>query len=219
MQITLDFVADILCPWCHIARRRLDQACVSLAATGLAVGWVWRPYLLHTDAPAGGTPQDVHLPRRFCSTEAADRYHAGVVEAGRAVGVNFSYERIARTPSAVDAHRLLLSVEGGAAQAHLAETLATAFFTEGQDIGDRTVLVELGASTGMDAQAVWAMLDGDAFTAEVYASDRAAKRAGISGVPAFCLYGRILRVPDPASLDDVIARAHRALAGGHGARA
>ncbi len=219
LAVTLDFVADILCPWCYIARRRLDQACRSLAATGLAVSWVWRPYLLHADAPAGGTPQDVHLRRRFFSSEAAGRYHASVVEAGRTVGIAFNYERIKRTPSAVDAHRLLLAVEGETAPALLAEKLATAFFTEGADIGDRTALAEMGAFTGANAQAVRAMLDGDAFRAEVFASDRAAKRAGIAAVPAFCLHGRILRVPDPASLDDIIARAHLALASVQGARA
>lgn len=213
MPIKLDFVADILCPWCTIARRRLDDACASLAATGLTVDWVWRPYLLNPGGLAGGTPQDLHLVRRFGSIEAADRYHAGVAEAGRAMGVNFRYDRITRSPSSVDAHRLLLSVEGDAVQARLADTLATAFFTEGLDIGARTVLAELAARTGIDAHAARTMLDGDEFTADVHASDHAAKRAGITAVPAFCLYGRILRVPDPAALHDAIVRAHTALAG------
>ena len=213
VPITLDFVADILCPWCAIARHRLDEACATLAATGLVVAWVWRPYLLDPGMPAGGMPQQLHVIRRFGSLGAADRYHKGVAEAGRSVGIDFRYDRIGRTPSAVDAHRLLLSVDGGAAQTRLSEALAAAFFTEGLDIGDRTVLTELAASTGMDGGAVRAMLDSDGFTAEVHASDRAAKRAGIAAVPAFCLHGRILSVPDPALLHDGIARAHMTLSG------
>lgn len=213
MPITLDFVADILCPWCAIARRRLDAACASLAATGLDMTWIWRPYLLDPAAPPGGTPRVLHLARRFGSMSAAERYHDGVAEAGRAVGLDFRYDRIAQAPSAVDAHRMMLSVAGEPAQARLAETLTTAFFTDGRDLGNRAVLAELAIPAGLDAHAVRTMLDGPAFNAEVHASDRAAKQAGIASVPAFCLHGRILNVPDPASLHGAIVRAHMALSG------
>ena len=209
--ITLDLVADVVCPWCCIGRRRLDAALTELAAEGLHITPVWRPFLLYLDAPAGGFAQAAHLLRRFGSTAAADRYHEGVAEAGRAVGLAFRYDRITVTPSTMDAHRLLLAAPPGT-QGALADALARAFFADGADLGDRGVLCRLAETAGMDPVAARAMLDSDRHAAEVRLSDRVAKRSGIKHVPTFCLHGRILNVPDAEALAGVLRSVHRALA-------
>ena len=208
---TVDLVADITCPWCTIGRRRLDVALAELADEGLHLAWVWRPFLLYPDAPQDGFEQAAHMQRRFASAAAADRYHVAVAEAGRAVGFDFRYDRIRVTPNTVGAHRLLLLAAEAGRQTALAEALAKAFFTEGLDIGDADVLAGLAAATGMDAGAARAMLHGDRFHAAIAASDAAAKRAGITQVPTFCLHGRILAVPDIEDLATALRTAHRAL--------
>ncbi len=202
---TVDLVADIICPWCTVGRRRLDAALAELADER-------RPFLLYPDAPPGGVDQGAHLVRRFGSAVAADRYHDGVAEAGRDVGFDFRYDRIAVTPNTTQAHRLLLLAAGTGQQPMLAEMLARAFFIDGLDIGDADILAGLAAASFMDADAVRAMLEGDQHRADVVASDAAAKQAGIRYVPTFCLHGRILNVPDIEDLAGVLRTAHRALA-------
>src|SRR5579875_2354800 len=96
---TLDFVADILCPWCFIARRRMAATLPKLASQGLHIDWIWRPFLLDPTAPAAGTDARTHFQRRFGSLLAAERYHAGVAEAGRATGIVFRYDRMTRMPN------------------------------------------------------------------------------------------------------------------------
>lgn len=208
----VDLVADITCPWCTIARRRLDAALVALAAEGLLLGWVWRPFLLYPGAPPGGFAQQEHLLRRFGSAMVADRYHESVAEAGRAVGFDFRYERITVTPDTTDAHRLLLLAGESGHQPALADSLARAFFSDGEDISRPDVLAGLAAGVGMTAVACLAMLAGDSYRAEVTAFDAAGKRAGIRHVPTFCLYGRILAVTDVEDLAGALKTAHRALA-------
>jgi predicted DsbA family dithiol-disulfide isomerase len=208
---SLDFVADIICPWCWIARRRLDAAALTLAAEGLHMTWVWRPLLLYPDMPLDGVQQGPHLMNRFGSLQAADRYHEGVAEAGRAVGAEFRYDRISRTPNSVAAHRLLLLAAPSGRQPVLADMLAKAFFTDGHDIGDKTVLTRLAIAAGLDPALVREALASSASANAVHASDQLAKNAGIRAVPAFCLHGRILKPSDPDDLADAIRRAHRAL--------
>lgn len=208
--VTLDLVADVICPWCYIGRRWLHAALAELAAEGLHITPVWRPFLLYPDAPAGGFAQAAHLLRRFGSAAAADRYHDGVAEAGRAVGLTFRYDHITVTPNTTDAHRLLLAAPPGT-QGALADALAHAFFTDGVDLGDRNVLCRLAATAGMDSIAARAVLDSDRYAAEVQSSDQATKQSGIKNVPTFCLHGRILNVPDVEALASVLRSVHRAL--------
>jgi predicted DsbA family dithiol-disulfide isomerase len=210
-HVTLDFVADIICPWCWIARRRLDAAAITLATDGLHIRWVWRPLLLYPDMPPEGVQQERHLIHRFGSVQAADRYHEGVAEAGRAVGIKFRYDRISRTPSSVDAHRLLLRAAPAGRQPALADMLAQAFFTDGHDIGNRAVLTTFAIDAGLDPALVRETLASSAGAEEVHASDQLAKAAGIRAVPAFCLHGRILKPADPEDLTDAIRQAHQAL--------
>jgi predicted DsbA family dithiol-disulfide isomerase len=210
---TVDLVADITCPWCTIGRRRLDAALTTLAADGLHLDWVWRPFLLYPDAPPGGFDQGAHLLRRFGSAAAADRYHESVVEAGRAVGFEFRYDLIRAMPNTSDAHRLMLLVSEPERHACLADALAQAFFSDGLDIGDRDLLAGLAGSSGIDADAARTMLNGEHYRADVAASDAAARRAGIRAVPTFCFHGRILAMPDIEDLASELRAAHRALAG------
>jgi predicted DsbA family dithiol-disulfide isomerase len=208
---TLDFVADIICPWCAIALRRLVTALAELAAEGLIIRPVWRPFLLYPAMPPHGVPQPDHLRRRFGTLAAAERYHAGVTEAGRTVGLDIRYDRITVTPNSLDAHRLLLLAAIQDRPFALADAMASAFLEQGHDIGDRTVLCRLTGAAGLDPAEVGRMFGTDHLLAEVLSSNARARRAGILQVPAYCLHGRILTVPDIDDLAGTLRRAHRAL--------
>lgn len=63
------------------------------------------------------------------------------------------------------------------------EALFAAHFAEGRDIGRIDVLVEIGASVGLDASELKVVLDVDAFSARIQAEQDAARQAGVEGVP------------------------------------
>ena len=189
---TLDFVADIICPWCAIGHRHLNAALSTLATEGLVITVMWRPFLLYPNAPPEGFAQQEHLLQRFGSREAADRYHAGVTEAARAVGFDIDYERISVTPSTLNAHRVLLLAEASGRQFQLADALARTFFEEGGDIADPAALCRMTGAVGVNPAAVAEMLASDRFLADVQQSDLVSKQRGIRQVPAFCMHGRIL---------------------------
>ena len=210
---TLDFVADILCPWCFIARRRLESSIPQLRQQGLSIDWVWRPFLLDPNGPAQGRDAREHWQNRFGSLDAASRYHAQVAEAGRTVHIDFRYDLVRHIPHSRDLHRMILLAQEHDLQDRMCETLATAFFTRGLRIGDADVLVELAVDVGLQRVAARNVLVGSTYAFEVMQSDELAKRNGIHAVPAFCFYGKTLPIQHLDGIVDALLSARRSLGG------
>ena len=56
--VAIDVVSDVVCPWCFVGKRRLDQA---VAEAGLPLAVSWRPYQLDpTIPPEGKEPPRLH---------------------------------------------------------------------------------------------------------------------------------------------------------------
>lgn len=192
--LRLDIVSDAICPWCLIGKRRLEKALALLPPDGPAVAVRWLPFQLNPDMPKAGLDRRDYRTRKFGSWERSQVLDAQVAAAGREEGLDFRFDLMARTPNTVDAHRLvwLAGREGGDAQDAVVEGLFRAYFTEGRDIGDPTVLADIGAAAGLDRPVVSAMLEGGEGAAEVAAEEAAARRLGLQGVPTFVLDGRPL---------------------------
>jgi len=184
----LDIVSDAICPWCWIGKRQLDAALAELAdRDGLRFAVRWRPFQLNPDMPPEGVERAAYRAAKFGSLERARQLDAQVAEAGRAVGLEFRHDRMARTPNTLEAHRLIRLAEAPGRQHAVVEALFRAYFHDGRDIGDRAVLAGIGAAAGMDPASLAAFAAGDAARREVLAEDEGLRRAGLSGVPSFIL--------------------------------
>jgi len=187
----LQVVIDLICPWCFIGKRSLDQALPILAAQGIDVQVEWLPYLLNPDMPSEGMDRKEFRTRRF-GWDNALAMDARAVEAGRQRGAEFNYELQTRTPNSVAAHALasLARSEGGAAlQTTVVDALFAAYFTNGQDIGDPGILERIAVQSGMTAGAVERSVVDQDEVRRIAASVRA---AGLTGVPSYLVDGRLL---------------------------
>ena len=183
----IDIFSDVVCPWCFVGKRRLEQA---LAQAGLADAEIhWHAYQLNPDLPPEGVDRKRYLESKF-GPGAAERIHARLEEAGRSAGIDFQFDRIQRSPNTRDAHRLLWLAGTQGRQGALKEALMRAYFMEGRDVGDRRVLAEVAAAVGLDVD-VPAFLAGDGGVREVAQDLSTAAQLQISGVPFFILDQRI----------------------------
>jgi predicted DsbA family dithiol-disulfide isomerase len=190
-SLELSIVSDAICPWCYIGKRRLEKALVALGPAA-RVRVVW-PFELNPDMPKGGIERHVYRMRKFGSLERSKALDAQVTEAAEGEGLSFRYDLIQRTPNTFDAHRLLwLAGETGDKQDALMEAIFRAHFTEGRDIGDGAVLSELAPAGAIAPERARVFLDTEAGAAEINRDQAIAKRAGLSGVPAFVAQGRLL---------------------------
>ena len=186
-SLAIEVVHDLVCPWCYLGVRRLYRTLGR--RTDLRAEITWRPFLLNPDMPRGGMPRADYIMRKFGGEERARRLYASIADLGRAEGVMFRFERIRRTPSSVDAHRLVRwSARFGRAD-EVVEALFAAHFADGRDIGDLNVLAAIANSCGLRAGAALAFLASDAEVDSVHADNLRAHRLGINGVPCFVVAG------------------------------
>ncbi len=179
--------SDVVCPWCAIGKRRFEAALAAFEHRD-DVEVRWRSFELDPSAPRsvpGGAARRL-ADRYGVPLEQARAMQQRVTDAAAAEGLRFRYD-IARPGTTLDAHRLLhLAAERGA-QGAVKERLLLAYFTEGEPVADRDALVRLAGEAGLDPAEAAAVLDSDAYLAEVRADEAQARALGIQGVPFFVL--------------------------------
>jgi predicted DsbA family dithiol-disulfide isomerase len=196
---------DVICPWCLVGKRRLERALTMIGQERVRITWL--PFELNPDMPKEGMERRAYRTRKFGSWERSTQLDAQMTEMGEAEGISFHFERIARTPNTFNAHRLIWSARQTGHQDPLVEGLFRAYFSDGRDIGSENVLGDLAVEAGMEREAASALLQGDEGALQVSREEEAARRAGLSGVPAFILNRRPLLVG--AHPPEIIASALR----------
>lgn len=187
--LSIEIYSDIVCPWCFIGKRRLEQA-LETAGYTQQTDIAWRPFQLNPTMPKSGMDRRAYLDAKFGGAEARRAMEERVAKAGEMDGIVFAFDRIERTPNTFEAHHLIWFAQQQGKQGDLTEALFLAYFTEGRDIGDKQELVEVAAETGLDRDEVQQFLASDQGVEEVRAEEAAGHRMGIRGVPYFVLNGR-----------------------------
>jgi predicted DsbA family dithiol-disulfide isomerase len=209
VQLSIDVVSDVVCPWCYIGKRKLEAALATLHAAEpeLAVAVRWHPFELNPDLPAEGIARSAYLEKKFGGR--ADEIYQRVRSVGEEVGIDFEFDRISRQPNTRDAHRLIAWAQRRGDAGGLVERLFEAYFKEGRPIGERDELVAIAAAAGHLGEEAREMLASTAFGAEVEEEYREAQDAGIGGVPFFIFNGRtaVSGAHDPAVLLEAISAA------------
>jgi predicted DsbA family dithiol-disulfide isomerase len=185
----IDIVSDAICPWCYIGKRQLERALRTLAQEGLHFSVHWNPFQLNPDMPKEGRDRAAYRAQKFGDPERVRQMDERVTGAAANVGLAFRLDLIRRTPNTLDAHRLIWLAGREGMQDPVMEAVFVAYFTQGRDIGDRDVLADCAAQGGMDRAAVADFLAGEVAAKEMLAADRAAREAGVNGVPSFFLDG------------------------------
>lgn len=205
--LRVDMFADLVCPWCWLGKRRLDEALGSVHGPSIVN---WNPFELNPEMPAAGVSLDEYLESRFGDAESVRPQLEELSRAGKAEGLEFRFDRMSRVPNTLDAHRLMLYAESrGIAVPDMAESIFSAFFEDGRDISDRDVLLELGVAQGLDRGDLARILEDEHLRQIVMARETQARRGGITGVPNFLVNDRLFVVgaQPAAALVDVFDRA------------
>lgn len=179
----IDIIFDIVCPWCYVGKRRVERAVALRPAARIEL--CWRPFLLNPDMPSTGMDRGSYLENKFGSDNRVQRVFDAVRSAGNVLGIPFAFERIERTPSTVDTHRTIRFAANSGRQAEVVEALFHAYFVEGADLGDDTVLVRIAEQVGLDGHALRAYLLTNTDIANIFNDNARAHRMGVSGVPCF----------------------------------
>lgn len=185
----IDVFSDPICPWCFIGKRRMERAFHDMPQD-LRPQVRWRAFMLNPEMPPDGMERNAYLARKFGSGQRAIELYDVIAKTGFEEGILFAFGDIARTPSTVNAHRLIRHAATPAVQNDVVCELFDRYFLKGEDIGADDVLVEAAEAAGMDGNDVRAFLAGDRERDEILADHNLAQHIGINGVPCFILDGR-----------------------------
>jgi predicted DsbA family dithiol-disulfide isomerase len=191
-SVSIDFISDVVCPWCALGATALEHAIKNVAGE-VSVELTYKPFELNPDMPAEGEKAVEHLMRKYGRTaEDVAAGKAMQIARGKAIGFTFDLEKRSHFYNTFDAHRLLLWAVQEGQQIELKKILLRGYFSEGQNPSDRQTLVRLAAEAGLDAAAAQEVLASGAFAKEVRELEEFYRQRGINSVPAMILNGRHL---------------------------
>jgi len=181
--LRLDIVSDVVCPWCYIGKRRIENALALVEDIPVEVHW--RPFFLNPWVPREGIGRDEYLTAKFGSVEAYKGIAGRVTAAASEEGLSYRPELVKRQPNTIDCHRLIHWAEEKGKAGEMKQRLMELYFRDGGDLTDIDVLVKAAADCGMDAEETRRRLASDEDVALISARAKEASDKGISGVPTF----------------------------------
>lgn len=190
--IRVDFISDIVCPWCAIGLGALEQAILRLADE-VQVDINFEPFELNPQMPVGGQNAVEHIMHKYGST-AADiaRSQVSIRSGGQRVGFHFDFEKRSHFYNTFDAHRLMFWAGLEGVQRPLAHALFTAYFTQGQDISAHATLAGIASTVGLSEDRAREVLSSAQYSSEVRERESLFITRGIHSVPGVVLNGRQL---------------------------
>lgn len=190
VPLSLDVVFDVVCPWCFVGFRRLGRALDNLDVERPSVRW--RPFQLDPTIPRDGMERESYMLAKFGSRERIESAHERLREIGAKESIAFRFDRIARSPNTLDAHRLIRWAGGigAASQGDLVGELFSRYFEQGEDLGDPDVLASAAEAIGLPGDEWRKRLTSDEDRDAVRDEAENYSRMGVSGVPCFILANR-----------------------------
>jgi predicted DsbA family dithiol-disulfide isomerase len=190
-RIQIDFVSDVVCPWCAIGLRGLETALEKLDGE-VEAEINFQPFELNPQMAPEGESRDEHIAKKYGQTPAQTAaVRERIRERAASVGFTMSgaQDHIYNT---FDSHRLLhwAGLEGR--QAAMKHALLKAYFTDGSNIADRDVLVQKAEEAGLDAKAAREVLESGRYADDVRQEEQSWIQAGINSVPAVIVNGKYL---------------------------
>jgi predicted DsbA family dithiol-disulfide isomerase len=185
--VRIDFVSDVVCPWCVIGLKALEQA-LDKASDVVTADIHFQPFELNPQMPPEGQNIAEHVAQKYGADPERSRGTRDLIRnSAAALGFTINSGPDSRIWNTFDAHRLLhwAALEGK--QAELKNALFEAYFTDGQNPGATDILVAAAEKAGLDGAAAREVLTSGRYIDEVRADERFWREQGVNAVPAIVL--------------------------------
>lgn len=193
--LKIDFVSDVVCPWCVVGLGGLETALDSLKSEGIAADIAFQPFELNPQMAAEGENIVEHIGRKYgASPEQSAANRAMIHDRAAESGFEMRMTDDSRIWNTFDAHRLLHWAHETAPdkQKALKQALFTAHFTENRNLTDAGVLTQAAEAAGLDRAEAGEVLASGRYAQAVRASEDLWRSRGISSVPAVVVEGKYL---------------------------
>ncbi len=188
VSIHIDFVADVVCPWCYLGWRAMMRA-IEMGETLTQI--TWRPYMLDPTVPPGGVDRAAYMAAKFPDISRLAGVHETLKAMANELHAPLDLTKITLTPNTVGAHQLIRLARTMGQQDAIVDAVMTAYFAEGRNIGDAEVLCDIGEASGLSRMNVLEALADEGMANAIASEHATAAEAGITGVPFAILNGQM----------------------------
>lgn len=179
--VQVDIISDVMCPWCIVGFKQLELA---LGQTQIGARVRWHPFELNPDMGPDGENMSEHIQRKYGSTpEQSAEARSNLSDIGKALGFAFNFTPDSRIINSFKAHCLLDFAATKGLQHPLKLALFAAHFTEGRDISQEDVLLDVAVAVGLDRAEAQTAFTTEMHGNAVRAQEQIWAQNGISGVP------------------------------------
>jgi predicted DsbA family dithiol-disulfide isomerase len=180
----IEIWSDIMCPFCYIGKRHLEQALAEFP--DLAVQIEWKSFQLDPSITAqpGKDVFSYLAERKGMSLSESKAMHKHVAERAAEVGLTFSFET-AVIANSLRAHQLIQLAKTKGQGEVIEEVFFSAYFCEGEDLNDDTALMRLGIKAGLNPLDISETLAENGFSTAINKDIYEAQQIGVRGVPFF----------------------------------
>lgn len=190
--LKIDIVSDVVCPWCAVGYANLSSALDTLSQK-IDANIQWHPFQLNPYMPKQGQAIDEHLSEKYgLDATQLKQNQQHLVEVGEKAGIEFNFNQRSRIFNTLDCHVLLDFAQNQNKQTQLKLALFKAYFGEGLNVSDQTVLIKAAVSVGLEQQEVENALADETLREKVKAEEEKYKSLGINSVPAFIVNDQYL---------------------------
>jgi len=182
--MVIEIWSDIACPFCYIGKKRFENALKNLGELNANVQY--KSFLLN---PTQKTDTSLSMADYLVQIKGLPKEQVmgmfeHIAQMGAASGINFSFDK-AIPANTEKSHLLLqLAAEKGK-QVEVKSALFKAFFEEGQNVDDESVLIAIGKSFGISETEISEAFKSTFIRKKLEGDLKEAEEFGISGVPFF----------------------------------
>lgn len=181
----IEIWSDIMCPFCYIGKRRLEAALNQFSAKD-EVEITWKSFQLNPDMKTDPEKSINHYLAEIkgWSLEQAKEINKNVTEMAAGEGLKYDFDK-AIVANSFNAHRMIQYAKTLGKGEQMEERFFRAYFSEGKNIDDNTVIVDLATEIGLDPSSCREVAASDRYAEAVKRDIQEAAAIGVRGVPFF----------------------------------
>ena len=185
MKMKVEIWSDTVCPFCYLGKHKFENALAQFADRD-NIEVEWKSFQLN---PGLVTDTTISINQYLAKVkgypiEQAAKMNERFSQSGKALGLEYNFDKVV-VANSYRAQNLIHFANIQGLQNEMEERLFKAYFTDGLNIDDLSVLVLLATETGLNIDGMEQALENKTFDVEVQKDIDEANRLGIHGVPYF----------------------------------
>ncbi len=188
-KLKIEIWSDVVCPFCYIGKRNFELALEKFQAKD-KIEVEWKAFQLEPDfIQDKNQKQDLTdaLAQKYNRSRAEiEQMQQQIIQTAKSVGLEYDFDKAIRF-NTFDAHRIISKAKEKGLDDKAEETFFKAYFTDGLDLGDNTVITEVSKKIGLTEEDIKDALENDKYAYEVRKDIQESQEIGVRGVPFFVL--------------------------------